>query len=379
MSDQQSRQDDDKPEPQQYDGRVVVSSPLDWAVIQVTAVTVQLSCDAMMDQLAEADWVHELIRDEIKGDMKEGGISMPPNLEEFISGERLPDIIDVYVNKEFLFLASGCLDFLNRSIPQLERPIKFVRQYPKRTRRTVIDNVIDEPDRDHPKKLTGQLDLRYSDSLGVGHHSRVFLAPLTFPSTTPGSSVRGSVAVKLSNPHHGARKMLLNEAKIYNAFPHDLQGGDVPVVPKFYGCYRPYIEVSDRGNNGNGSGNLDKEDWTRETMPKCMIVPILLTEACGRAVRTRSLSDLGRESIGTLLERLHEARFVQGSMFRRNVLVQPGPLSVPRANRSLNEPSYRIIDFGRGTSLGVNIFSLQDLKREAESEQRDARAERLIP
>jgi hypothetical protein len=66
-------------------------------------------------------------------------------------------------------------------------------------------------------------------------------------------------------------------------------------------------------------------------------------------------------------------------MFRRNVLVQPGPLSVPRAKRSLNEPSYRIIDFGLGTSLGVNTFSLEDLKREAESEQRDARAERLIP
>jgi hypothetical protein len=142
MSDQQNRQDDDKPEPQQYDGRVVVASPLDWAMIQATAITVQLSCNAMMDRLAEADWVHELIRDEIKGDMKEGGISMPPNLEEFIPGERLPDIIDVYVNKEFLFLASGCLDFLNRSIPQLEYPIKFVRQYPKRTRRsrrTVID------------------------------------------------------------------------------------------------------------------------------------------------------------------------------------------------------------------------------------------------
>jgi hypothetical protein len=64
-------------------------------------------------------------------------------------------------------------------------------------------------------------------------------------------------------------------------------------------------------------------------------------------------------------------------MFCRNVLVQPGPLSVPRANRSLDEPSYRIIDFGRGISLGVNIFSLQDLRREAESEQRDALAERL--
>jgi len=66
-------------------------------------------------------------------------------------------------------------------------------------------------------------------------------------------------------------------------------------------------------------------------------------------------------------------------MFRRNVLVQPGPLSVSHADRSLDKLSYRIIDFGRGIGLGVNIFSLQDLKREVESEHRDARAGRLIP
>ncbi len=66
-------------------------------------------------------------------------------------------------------------------------------------------------------------------------------------------------------------------------------------------------------------------------------------------------------------------------MYRRNVLVQPGPLSVPRANRSLDEPSYRIVDFGRGSSLGINVFSLKDLKRYAESEQSFARGEGLIP
>jgi hypothetical protein len=136
--------------------------------------------------------------------------------------------------------------------------------------------------------LTGQLDLRHSDYLGVGHHSEVVLAPLTFPSTTPKPSVRGAVAVKLSNPYDDAREMLLNEAKIYNAFPHDLQGGDVPVVPKFYGFYTPYID------NGNGSGNLDKEEWTREMMPERLIMPILLLEACGKAVRTHSLSHSGR-------------------------------------------------------------------------------------
>jgi hypothetical protein len=127
MSDQQ---DEDQPEPQQDDERV--APPQVQALIRAAAVIVQLSCIALM----ETDWVRELIRDEIKRDMKEGGNSMPPNLEEFIPGERLPDIIDVYVNKEFLFLASGCRDFLNRSTLQPERPIKFVRQYPGRT---VID------------------------------------------------------------------------------------------------------------------------------------------------------------------------------------------------------------------------------------------------
>ena len=104
--------------------------------------------------------------------------------------------------------------------------------------------------------------------------------------------MRGAVAVKLSNPHDsGAREMLLHEAKIYNEFPHDLQGGDVPIVPKFYGYYMPYI---DRFDNGNGSGNLDKEEWTREMMPECLLVPILLLEECGEAVCSRSLSHSGR-------------------------------------------------------------------------------------
>ena len=85
----------------------------------------------------------------------------------------------------------------------------------------------------------------------------------------------------------------MNEAKIYDAFPHDLQGGDVPIVPKFYGCYTPHIELSDRVNNGNGSGDSGKEGWTRSTIPKCMTVPILLMEACGDAV-TSVVSGSGR-------------------------------------------------------------------------------------
>jgi hypothetical protein len=57
---------------------------------------------------------------------------MPPNLDEFIPGERLPVIIDVYVNIDFLCLACALLDF-STPFPSLERPIKLVRQYPRRT------------------------------------------------------------------------------------------------------------------------------------------------------------------------------------------------------------------------------------------------------
>jgi hypothetical protein len=55
-----------------------------------------------------------------------------------------------------------------------------------------------------------------------------------------------------------------------------------------------------------------------------------------------------RDTIAGMFDRLHKAKFVQGSAYERNVLVQPGPLTQPRAERSLDNPSYRLIDFGRG-------------------------------
>jgi hypothetical protein len=65
-------------------------------------------------------------------------------------------------------------------------------------------------------------------------------------------------------------------------------------------------------------------------------------------------------------------------MYARNIVVQPGPLSVPPENRSLDEPSYRIIDFGRGKTLGDDFFSLEDLEKEAKGEERSAYSEDLI-
>jgi len=74
-----------------------------------------------------------------------------------------------------------------------------------------------------------------------------------------------------------------------------------------------------------------------------------------------------------LLHRLHAASFVQGSFYERNILMQPGPLTLPRTERSFNDPSYRIIDFGRGKCPRVNCESTEYWYFEAEEERKRAR------
>ena len=58
--------------------------------------------------------------------------SMPPNLETFISGEYLPDNIDVYVTSFSHKICNPRLDsgLWERFIEQ--HPVRFVRQYPPR-------------------------------------------------------------------------------------------------------------------------------------------------------------------------------------------------------------------------------------------------------
>ena len=52
----------------------------------------------------------------------------------------------------------------------------------------------------------------------------------------------------------------------------------------------------------------------------------------------------------SLILRLHHADILQGSFYVRNIMIQPGPLTAPPAERSFETPSFRIIDYGRGTS-----------------------------
>jgi hypothetical protein len=65
--------------------------------------------------------------------------------------------------------------------------------------------------------------------------------------------------------------------------------------------------------------------------------------------------------------RLHYAEFTQGSFYIRNILRQPGPLTVAPSARSDKTPSFRIIDFGRGEHWP---YLLEAAKKENEERRR---------
>ncbi|KAI0362936.1 hypothetical protein BV20DRAFT_984122, partial [Pilatotrama ljubarskyi] len=115
------------------------------------------------------------------------------------------------------------------------------------------------------------------------------------------------------------------------------------VVPKFFGYYSPLQEDGTIHPLVHGRYCIDdsvcRVDWPTS---------VLLLEECGTPVDRYSIPKGSRKDCYKLFRRLHAEGFVQRSAYARNMLVQPGPLSVTREDRSLATPSFRIIDFGRG-------------------------------
>ncbi|EMD36822.1 hypothetical protein CERSUDRAFT_51449, partial [Gelatoporia subvermispora B] len=159
---------------------------------------------------------------------------------------------------------------------------------------------------------------------------------------------------------------LRQEGVMYSRFPRHIQqeysGYQVirpihypvpvsPVVPKFYGYYAP---VDDDGKV-NDEGYYDASD--DDDYPVGGPSPILLIEECGDPIDSSELSLDDRCECYSHVVRLHHAGFVQNSFYVRNILVQPGPLTRPPAERSREIPSFRIIDFGRG-----QIFDEKELE-----------------
>ncbi|KAI0672151.1 hypothetical protein C8Q78DRAFT_729494 [Trametes maxima] len=124
------------------------------------------------------------------------------------------------------------------------------------------------------------------------------------------------------------------------------------VVPKFFGYYVP-VEA-DGTLCRRAHRHCDEDMRCYVTWP----TGILLLEECGEELASPyHWSWSQRMDCFRLFSRLGDAGFVQASPYTRNMLVQPGPLSVPPAKRSLKEPSFRIIDFGRGDSLSLLLQS----------------------
>ncbi|KAJ7721338.1 hypothetical protein DFH07DRAFT_857864 [Mycena maculata] len=188
---------------------------------------------------------------------------------------------------------------------------------------------------------SGHLYLTRQSRVGCGHHSNVYRASLRLPA--PASKTQTSVVAKVAVPRREAREFLHHEAATYNAFPEHLAqefcgyalvpGLKYPVpvgkvVPNFFGYYIP-----------DGAG-YDAGDIAAPS-------PILLLEDCGGPIDPQNLSHDNKAECFSLFLRLHLSGFLQKSAFKKNILVQPGPLTVPPANRSLQSPNFRIIDFGR--------------------------------
>ncbi|KAI0339273.1 hypothetical protein BDW22DRAFT_1400509 [Trametopsis cervina] len=268
-----------------------------------------------------------------------------PKLEEMIPAEHFPDIL--YVHDPHSVTLATVDTYMSRPPSDWAPPMKYKREYPKFPHDTEPGGATEAP-------RVGHLYLAQQNRFGVGHHSLVHHAPLTLPDPLTAQSRNGNVivAAKTAFARSSARDLLKQEAEIYNLFPQHLMedwcGYNLvtpikhpvpvaPVVPKLYGYYVP----------------MDVPDW--ETNPTTSPSPILLIEECGEPVQPFHFTVDDRTECYAMMRRLHYAGFIQGSFYTRNILTQPGPLTVPPEKRSNKTPSFRVIDFGRGLEFNRYI------------------------
>ncbi|KAJ7510895.1 hypothetical protein B0H11DRAFT_1701123, partial [Mycena galericulata] len=233
------------------------------------------------------------------------------------------------------------------------------------------------------------LNLSSAPRLGRGNHSVVHRAALRLPTPLSARSPTGeaTVAAKTGFSNSEARELLQNEGQMYGAFPRHLMEGwcgynlvapvthPVPVgavVPKFYGYYVPVREDVERER-----GEADEETALRRFKSSksynewARMSPILLLEECGSPIVAEKFTADDRSECFSLALRLHYAEFTQGSFYVRNILRQPGPLTVAPSERSDRTPSFRIIDFGRGEHWPLQL----EAAKAANAKRREARSE----
>ncbi|KAF8173817.1 hypothetical protein K438DRAFT_1728295 [Mycena galopus ATCC 62051] len=285
-----------------------------------------------------------------------------PKLEEFIPPQYLPRFLCVHDSDSRLSGTQSTTDtihYYKRTYPQPDSGIE----------ENGSSNQYNSRDEQH----LGHLYLTRQSRIGCGHHSNVYRSSLKLPTLDTGATRHVAVVAKIAVPRREAREFLHHEATTYDSFPEHLAqefcgyalvpGIKYPVpvgavVPKFFGYYIPE-------HPGYSVGDI--------TEPS----PILLLEECGEPVDPRILSHDNKAECFSMFLRLHLSGFLQKSAFKKNILVQPGPLTVPPQTRSLHSPSFRVIDFGR--ALHRPAMNQKEWQDEREAEAKDVQKVLLIP
>ncbi|KAF7323969.1 hypothetical protein MKEN_00618500 [Mycena kentingensis (nom. inval.)] len=261
----------------------------------------------------------------------------PPKLEQHIPNHLLPDVLLVFD------AANHCGRQVSERQPAIQ---KYFRVFPPCS---------------SPKSTAKLVIPCESAFAGKAKHAKIFSAALTLDdrfAVLDADEATVSVIAKIPFCRTEDRKMLHEEAYMYNSMreraPHlsehwtgfnaieeacdfelDDEGREVfcntadvrvpatAVVPQFYGYYAPE----------------EKGSTARE---------ILLLEDCGTQIEAAALSDSDKMTCYTFLHRLFRAGIKQNSFHLRNIVMQPGPLTLPPQLRSSETPSFRMIDFGRG-------------------------------
>ncbi|KAH9903246.1 hypothetical protein C8Q73DRAFT_751029 [Cubamyces lactineus] len=314
-----------------------------------------------------------------------------PKLEEAIPEAFLPDILLVHDPDRTTHHASDPNEPIKYRrvvypVPQLGvEGASGVKTAENEGSQSPTDYVLPPRDSEAEERVA-HLHLKQENRLGQGNHSFVYQAPLTLPSPLSAYSPTGqvTVAAKLAFPRYSAHALLHNEARAYSAFPehaqHEYCGYNiippcyfpvpvVPIAPKFYGFYLPVdkdgkfvdeLALHEKEHRRYSGGESGRVPW---------ISPILLMEECGEPVKPHKFTMDQRTECFSLILRLHELGITQNSFYVRNILIQPGPLSMPPSMRSFKTPSFRIIDFGRARVL---TYLLADVKETDPDKRKEA-------
>ncbi|KAF8333619.1 uncharacterized protein EI90DRAFT_3121968 [Cantharellus anzutake] len=289
--------------------------------------------------------------------------NMPPCLEEEIPLEFFPDILIVKdaAGGIIRYHSSHRTPVADEHSSILDKPVKFRRVLP--SPRTADDPKQQSSSSAQPLRVA-ELCLSLTYRLGRGNHSDVYLVPLRLPRPLSARTPTGEVSVACKMAHdrsYEARELLENEARIYASLPSHMfeewNGYNLlspyfrhrtvpvgPVVPKFYGYYKA---VYDPEYYAEDEEDLDEE--SKESLKAFIegLSPILLMEHCGEQINPTEMPEDDRDECMSLLYRLHLVGYRHNSAHIRNIVVQPGPLTLPPHRRSLKDPSFRMIDFGR--------------------------------